>query len=368
MPANRDFQQYRRSSSSFSGTIMGGSPADYTLSESPLRTTRNTSVSETSVVEHHEGMRCPGCTRHLGRRHENVPSNDICTVVQQGQRVKKASQLVFCQEKLWHNGTTTDTEVPRLDPGESLEAYLQRRSMNMKERKILQVLLAQSVLYFPWTGQNLNKGSIAFHQDVGKPFASLSLRRSTQPTQGIPAPLENESGAPIYRPYNNEILAGLGTTLLEIELGRRIEELQNNEDMTDGVESQFDTNFWTLTRVLPGLEFDMYKGIYGAISACAKCDFDDGPSRFDNPKFLQNVYDRIVVPLERELWQGFSYRVPYVEDTGARDGGGTASLDLVQKWTMSAQHRQSGLRKSVKIAENLLLKIPEGSGAEGATA
>ncbi|KAK9776214.1 putative Prion-inhibition and propagation HeLo domain-containing protein [Seiridium cardinale] len=316
-PSDWPLQHYRRTSSSFGGTTVTENHGNDGSIELPQGVPQSILVSETAVNdEKTEKIQCSGCRIRLGPVYEKVLFNNICATVQRVQRDRRASQLVFCQNRLWRNRTSTDTEVICSEPGVSLDRYLQKGSMTMRERKILQVLLAQSVLYFPWTGQSLNKSSITFHQALDKPFATLLLNGNDTSSPETSSSLKSGSKTFEFKPYCNEMLAGLATTLLELELEKRIEELRIDNDTEEGDSSEFDANFWTLTRVLKEQEFNMYKECYQAIDACIRQDFVDGPPMLDNPKFLQRVYERIVAPLELELWHGFSYRIPHAEITG----------------------------------------------------
>lgn len=308
----------RRSSSSFSGTTLAGSPIRETAYEYTNTTTsRKTSINEVIVIKQMTDS-AKASRRYSGSRHDGTFVEDICRIVQKGQKARRASQLQFYQDKLWHYTTTTASEVHYSEPGIRLDQFLQKGKMTMKDRKILQVLLAQSVLFFPWVGQDLNKTSIVFHHDLNKPFATLMIDREDPATHQVQSSLTTDSNDSQYKPYNNETLAALATTLFEIEFERTIERFRIPDDVTDGDSSNFDTDFWTLTRVLKDEKDNMYLGIYEAIHSCISCDFEpDLPPQLDNPGFLQHVYERIVAPLEQELLRAFSITMPFFDDPGS---------------------------------------------------
>ena len=214
----------------------------------------------------------------------------------------------------------------------------------MKDRKILQVLLAQSVLFFPWEGQHLNKTSIVFHHtNFSKPFATFLPDHSDDTADLFP----NSQGAESeeFKPYNNEILTALATTLLEIELQKPIEELQIEQDVgdDDGESSKLVTNFWTTTRVLEEQESNMYNDCYAAIDACLRCDFEGDSSTLDDPNVLQQVCEKIVEPLERELENGFKLRIPYLGDIDETHAEVSQTASFAGPW------HKPGQQKSVKI-------------------
>jgi hypothetical protein len=189
----------------------------------------------------------------------------------------------------------------------------------MKDRKLLQVLVAQSVLFFPWVGQKMNNKSITFHFDFEKrrlPFATL------EPDYGGVEPYsqsDDGNNSNHFRVYNNDVLAALAALLLEIELKKPIEEMRMEED-SDEEGDELATNVWTVTRVLKEQRNNMYDGCYQAIDACLRCDFETIPQPLlSNENILTQVYEKIVAPLEQEFENGFKIRVPYLWEAAADD-------------------------------------------------
>lgn len=266
--------------------------------------------------------------KRRGRRpsesHREV--DHICETVRAAQKVRRASQITFHENMLWHDTTTAEKEIPPQFShrrGASLDQVLKSRKLKMKDRKILQVLLAQSVLFFPWSAQDLNKFSISIHHDLNKPFATLTPDHVHDSEDPSTNPMANEEMQPVWKPYDNEILAALATTLLEIELEEPIEKMQNEDDFGDCGPGTFDANFWTTTRIMGEKEDDMLQGCYGAIDACLRCDFEGHARTLDDPSVLQQVYERIVAPLERDLLTGFGIEMPFGAPDAAKESPGT---------------------------------------------
>jgi hypothetical protein len=304
----------RRSSSNLTGSTFVESPKNSPGSEASKGPFRNHSLPNPSILS--TSIEEKGEDKRRGRRpsesHHEV--DDICKTVRNGHRVRRASQITFQDNMLWHDTTTTEREVPPSfwnKPGATLNQILEGRKLKMKDRKILQVLLAQSVLFFPWTGQDLNKYSISLHHDYTKPFATLEPDHGDGNEDALVDPLDEQAAQSEWKPYDNEVLAALATALLEIELEEPIEKMQIDDDLGDCGPGTFDANFWTTTRIMKDKEDDMLQGCYGAIDACLRCDFDGHARTLDDPDLLSQVYERVVAPLERDLLTGFGIAMPF---------------------------------------------------------
>jgi hypothetical protein len=317
------------------GSTLVGSPPSSSRRESQDIRLRHASVRVIAVDEDEE------LEDDLATRHGKIIlEKDFCVEILKRQKTRMALQLIYYQDLISHNSNTVATEIPHSDlthSGECLKSCLENGKLTMKNQKILQVLIAQSVLFFPWEGQQLNKSSILFHHSLSKPFAMFVPDHDEHATDIYQNAENNEPET--YKPYNNEVLAALATTLLEIELRKPIDQFEeeqeeDNEDEYD----QLTNNFWTTTRVLKEHQSNIYQDCYAAIEACLKCDFGGDCSSLDDSGVLQKVYDQIVAPLERELERGFGIHIPYfgpIEETGS-----AVSL------------RKSRPQKSVKIIDS----------------
>lgn len=97
-------------------------------------------------------------------------------------------------------------------------------------------------------------------------------------------------------------LETLGVLLLEIHSGNSIESRWTKEDLgLDGQPNAF-TNLTKAIRLLDELEFDVIEGYKSAVRACLDADMSSSENA---EHFSKRVYERIVLPLERELENGF---------------------------------------------------------------
>lgn len=304
---------HRRSSTSLTGTTVTD---DRDLSPTSKTSSRNASVS-TSSTENPNGSKMPDAKSPFDTFGCNLV-DDICEMLRR-VHLKKAPLFSFISERLLHNATTLDRDFQHAHDGVTLRECLEEGYLTMKDRKLLQVLVAQSVLFFPWVGQKMNNKSITFHFDFEKrrlPFATL------EPDYGGVEPYsqsDDGNNSNHFRVYNNDVLAALAALLLEIELKKPIEEMRMEED-SDEEGDELATNVWTVTRVLKEQRNNMYDGCYQAIDACLRCDFETIPQPLlSNENILTQVYEKIVAPLEQEFENGFKIRVPYLWEAAADD-------------------------------------------------
>jgi hypothetical protein len=245
-------------------------------------------------------------------------------------------------EKLVHDETPIERITDRTDAGQSLFRCLELGKLRLKDRKILQVLLAQSVLFFPWKGTTLNSRGIAVHKDHTRgtmPFASIkSDRRDSAMIIGT----HISASVKAWTVYGHPVLIALAAVLLELEFRQPIDTLRNDEDLD---KDELSTNFWTASRLLKDHQFDMHQGPHQAIAACVKCDFKTkGQLKLENEEIISQIHDKVVRPLEDELWNGFGIRLPLVDMS--QDSLGEPSMKTTQH---TVQRRKP--EKTVQIAE-----------------
>ena len=103
----------------------------------------------------------------------------------------------------------------------------------------------------------------------------------------------------------NSSLESLGILLLEINSGDRIESKYGKEDLGADGQPNENSNLTTALRLLEELKYDVYEGYTAAVSACLDAEMSSSESA---ENFAKKVYQRIVLPLERELEHGFSLK------------------------------------------------------------
>ena len=100
-------------------------------------------------------------------------------------------------------------------------------------------------------------------------------------------------------------LESLGVLLLEIHLGSPIESRWTKEDLsTDGQPNAL-TNLTTAIRLLDELEYDVIQSYKSAVRACLDPDMCSSENA---EHFSKRVYEEIVSPLERDLYNGWSLK------------------------------------------------------------
>ena len=102
--------------------------------------------------------------------------------------------------------------------------------------------------------------------------------------------------------YNahSEILRSLGFMLIELCLVKPLEDLEIPEDSENNAEDT-QRRFRTAERLLP--KVDSKAGIvYGdVVHRCLYCRFDARDINIENAKFQEEVFNRIVIPLDQGL-------------------------------------------------------------------
>lgn len=192
-----------------------------------------------------------------------------------------------------------------------LDRLLQDSAMKMslKQKRVLAVVIAHAVLNFcesPWLDEDWDKRHISFYghptgnggPDFTRPYLSTNFRDLTQ------APKDQSVSFALHR---SPAILALGILLLEIELCEPIESHWVEEDLDNG-QPNSNTNLIAAERLLEQSVDEIYESYRMAIEACLNCDFalllDD--MSLENESFRRQVYEKIVVPLEEELWHGWN--------------------------------------------------------------
>lgn len=237
----------------------------------------------------------------------------LCQTLVQADRNLCSPQILFDGGCLWHvtskqssrrstrtlsvKGNAVDTSLASLLRGE--------RRFRPKEKRILSVILANSLLHFcesPWLSKEWSKEHISFFSFSEK--GDLDMRRPYLSTDFETMVPEDEVDA-MFRIHPNPSVLALGILLLEIELDLPIEDERNVEDHDEDGKPNVNTDYFAAVRLFESNKSDdIYRNHRQAVSACLDCNFYDEdlmePS-LDDPSFRQAVYDNIVRPLEEEL-------------------------------------------------------------------
>jgi len=216
--------------------------------------------------------------------------------------------MLFDGMTLSHMRPTRQTlDIETSEPSTSLATLLAgQRKFNLREKRILAVILAHSMLHFcesPWTNQEWSKHHVSFFKrskqgdfDLERPWLSPDFAN----------PCVTEDVDKLNSMHPNPSVLALGILLLEIELGDVLESFREACDLSpEGLEN-CDTAYFTAYRVWENKLDNAYWGYRAAVEACLKCNFfereDGGPLSLEDKDFHEAVYEHIVQPLEKELW------------------------------------------------------------------
>lgn len=217
-------------------------------------------------------------------------------------------------EKLWRIPPVKNkfTELDA-EPTTSLRALLQeghftRETFKSKDKRILGIVLAHSFLQLcggPWLNEEWNKDNIFFLYsptrnqllDIHRPYVAASFKDN--PT--------GRGASDFQSMQHHPSILALGLLLLEIEIGKPIELASGDCDPTTGLPNEF-TAWTTLKRLLgdPDVTDKIRQDFKSVIESCLRPQgFLPRDMTFEDLIFREKLYDRIVFPLENELFEGW---------------------------------------------------------------
>jgi hypothetical protein len=190
----------------------------------------------------------------------------------------------------------------------SLASLLRERRLKSKDKRILSVILANSLLHFcesPWLEKDWSKEHISFFStavdtvpDIRRPYLSTDF-------QDVVAGDSDDANS---RLHPNAGVLALGILLLEMELDSTIESKWEPDFLDDEGQPNVNTNYFTASRLFESVADDVYRNSRKALDACLRCNFydsDAGEPSLDNPNFRKAIYENIVQPLEVELYHAY---------------------------------------------------------------
>lgn len=236
-----------------------------------------------------------------------IDTESVCTLIKEAHKNNNSLELVFDGERLWQGRSSASQVILKPEIGIPLKTLLgdSESRMKLKERRALAVVLAHAILHYcesPWVSDDWNKEHVNFFAtikgpDLMRPYLSTQF----EPTSTSPV----ETSDNFYR-HPNPALLSLGILLLELYLSKPIESLWEMDDTENGMEG-INTNWITAEKLLDKMGDDLYEGYRNAIQACLKIDYvgvEDSMS-LDDEGFRKLVFERVVIPLEDELNNGF---------------------------------------------------------------
>ncbi|KAL1638135.1 hypothetical protein SLS58_008972 [Diplodia intermedia] len=228
----------------------------------------------------------------------------ICAVVTDARRSNVALEVVYESDALWHKAQKqTMTRV--MEPCMTLDHLLRHQSQKkLKERRVLAVILAHSLLHLSdsnWLRDEWDKTHISFFSSQPdqinlKPYLATNFQALTE---------RNDQSRMQIHP--SPTILALGILLLELQIWATIESRRIPEDLAEDGSVNINTNLSTAVRVLDDAADEIFENYRRAVHACLECDFlNANEVDFNDEGFRSLVYENIVAPLEKELYQGDS--------------------------------------------------------------
>ncbi|KAH7380832.1 hypothetical protein BKA64DRAFT_221672 [Cadophora sp. MPI-SDFR-AT-0126] len=235
-----------------------------------------------------------------------IDTESVCTFIKEAHKNNSSLELVFDGEKLWQGRSTGTRVLHKPEIGIPLNTLLgeSQTPLKLKQKRSLAVVLAHAILHYcesPWVSNSWNKQHVSFFAtlkgpDLMRPYLATQFEAGT-------ARLD-DTVDDLFR-HPSPALLSLGILLLELYLSKPIESLWEADDTDDGMEG-INTNWITAEKQLEKMDDDLYEGYRNAIRACLKVDYVDSEDlSLDNEDFRKLIYERVVVPLEDELENGF---------------------------------------------------------------
>ncbi|KAJ9613479.1 hypothetical protein H2200_003421 [Cladophialophora chaetospira] len=241
----------------------------------------------------------------------DIESEPLCKLIQRAHTDQSTLEIVFEQNKLWQTRSRRNSLSIQKQKDITLKEFLSASSsrMNLRDKWILGVVLAHAALHgsgSPWLSKNWSKEHISFFKkddspmpDLRRPFLRVQLDDTSQARNQVKKLWKVDTS-----------LETLGVLLLEIHSGQPIESKWTKEDLGEDGQPNAFTNLTTACRMLKELEFDVIDGYKSAVRACLDAEMS---SSENIEHFSKQVYERIVLPLERELENGFRLKPEHFE-------------------------------------------------------
>ncbi|KAF4625406.1 hypothetical protein G7Y89_g12760 [Cudoniella acicularis] len=262
-----------------------------------------------------------GSPRPAVKGEDRWPVEGICKLMTNvSTRTSCRLKLLVEEDELWYLNPASATEDIQRKQPVSLKDFLNLDSpipfdrAKKRDRFILQVILANAFLHFyngPWLLRSWNKTDICFYQakahgtpDITRPYLSTKC----QPLEKL---CDGEDRSLQVHPYPG-ILA-LGILLLEIELGRPIENERSSDNPNNADVFHIDADRPVAMEMLEECTDDSSIDFVNAVKACLDDQtFTDEFGRnasFDDLNFRQRIFELIVKPLEESLQKVFGQLV-----------------------------------------------------------
>lgn len=228
-------------------------------------------------------------------------------------------RLLVEEDEMWRLSPISAIENIQTKQPVSLGEFLNLDSRpfdhaKKRDKFILQVMLANGLLHFykgPWLLKVWNKTHICFYQAKSQTLPDLTRPYLSTECKPLEQGSEEEDVSFRIHPYPG-ILA-LGILLLEIELGRPIEDQRPSDSPNNTDVFNVDADRTVAMEMLEECKNDSSIDFINAVDACLDDKtFTDEFGRnasFDDPAFRQQIFELIVQPLEDALEKVFGISV-----------------------------------------------------------
>ncbi|KAK6538431.1 hypothetical protein TWF694_010016 [Orbilia ellipsospora] len=262
--------------------------------------------------------------------HREVSS--LCSIIKQSHHRRQMLSLLIAKEKLWTKFQRREAaQAACRPPSKSLrhlldEGHFKKQkgerlpSISLKEQKVLVVILAHIMLQLcgsPWIRHTWTADNILFPPDsrrekkskISQPYlnSSLTAPAPLNPYLAITPPnLDPDMEDPIHK---YPLILDFAQLLLEIQCGETLQATEEDCDQETNEETP-DTRFFMIDRISRQARDYMPLQYNVALDACLDCDiFPNENGSFDDIGFRKLVYEKIVVPLENDLYYSFGLKV-----------------------------------------------------------
>lgn len=250
----------------------------------------------------------------------------ICNLARNAREKRVTLELMFDNVELWQirsqqmnenagHGGDGDGMTLREILQQSIKA---QNRISLKDRRYLAVLLARSLLDFSesrWIRESWSKDDISFlTADVKRPYLTTDFR--ILGSGQVEGHAQQQTGNSLLALHPCPALLDLGILLLELQedVGF-IDDRVANDGLVQG-QVRESSNLLTAQQMLDELA-DHVEGGNGsdyvaAVQACLDCDWTSEEStafKLSNVEFRMWIYEHVVVPLERNLYQGWKVTV-----------------------------------------------------------
>ena len=255
-------------------------------------------------------------TKALDKQPNLEPIKDLCRAIQTLQQTQREEYLGFLVDEITRQKHGIyPLKRPSVDKEKWSAVSLQnlipqkptiQHRFTRGDKLRLAVILASSVLQLyetPWLEKTWQRDDIMFiHAANGplyeQPFVSRSF--PTNKSSQRPGITSKPSMMPAIR---NPVLFALGVLLIELCLGKPLEELKRPDERTrDGsVDAALD---WVAAdRLVEDVYLEGGSRYGDAVRHCIRCDFDRRETSLEDEDFQQAVYEGVVSLLEDDLKQ-----------------------------------------------------------------